>query len=193
MDQLCQALHEVRMDLGEADRWIWKVGGIQTFSVNSAYSLVRRDCEVDFSPIFSKLWSCKVVSSAFFIAWRVLENKIATRINLERRGVLVESSLCCLCGNEETSYRHMFFDCSFACAGLCFCFKWLEVSFVSHIDPMSNFSQFRMSLSSESINDVWSTIWDGVVGEIWNHRNSIIFNRSVVDASKVCTMMQANV
>ena len=148
---------------------------------------------MDFSPIFSKLWSCKVVPSALFTTWRVLENKIATRVNLERRGVLVGSSLCCLCGKEEESYHHLFFDSSFVWRVWFFCFKWLGVSFVSHIDPLLNFAKFRMSLSSESINDVWSTIWVGVVGEIWIHRNSIIFNRGAADASEVCARMQAKV
>jgi len=37
---------------------------------------------------------------------------------------------------------------------------------VSHIDPMSNFAQFKMSQSSDSVSDVWSTIWVGVVNEI---------------------------
>jgi len=43
-----------------------------------------------------------------------------------------------------------------------------------------------MSLASESVNDVWNTIWVGVVGEIWNQRNSIVFNRGVADALEVC-------
>jgi len=63
--------------LEKADSWVWKVGGLQKFSVNSAYMLVRRDSEVEGSPVFSKLWRCKVVPSVLFTAWRVLENKIA--------------------------------------------------------------------------------------------------------------------
>jgi len=122
-----------------------------------------------------------------------LENKIATRVNLERRGVLVESSLCCLCGREEETYRHLFFDCSFAWKVWSFYFRWLGVSFVSHNDPLSNFAQFRMNTCSESINDLWSTIWVGVVGEIWLHKNSIIFKSSVADVSEVCTLMQVKV
>ena len=66
VDQLSQALLEARLVLGEVDKWVWKGGGDQRFSVNSAYSLVRRDCEADPSPVFSKLWSCKVVPSALF-------------------------------------------------------------------------------------------------------------------------------
>ena len=84
----------------------------------------------------------------------MLENKIATGVNLERREVLVESSLCCLCGKEEESHRHLFFACCFAWWVWCFCFKWLGVSFVSHIDPSSNFAQFRLSMFSDSFSDV---------------------------------------
>jgi len=122
-----------------------------------------------------------------------MENKIATRVNLERHGVSVESSLCCLCGREEETYCHLFFDCSFAWKVWSFCFRCLGVSFVSHNDPLANFSQFRMNTCSESINDLWSTIWVGVVEEIWLHGNSIIFKRRVADMSEVYTLMQVKV
>ncbi|XP_068487176.1 uncharacterized protein [Phaseolus vulgaris] len=109
VNQLRQVLLHARLVPEEADSWVWKVWGLQTFSVNSAYIHVRKDCEVVFSPIFSKLWRCKVVPSAVLTAWRVLENKLVTRVNLERRGVLVENSLCCLCRKEEEFFRHLFF------------------------------------------------------------------------------------
>jgi len=68
VDQLYQALLEVSLVLGEADKWVWKAGGLQTFSVSSAYSLLRRDCEVVFSPTYCKLWNCKVVPSTLVTA-----------------------------------------------------------------------------------------------------------------------------
>jgi len=157
VEQLRQALLMVRMISGEEDRWVWKGEGL-IFSVSSAYSLVRRDCEADSSPVFGKLWSCKVAPSTLLSAWRVLENKIAIRANLVRRGVVVDNSLCYLCGKEEEHYRHLFFECSFAWRVWCLCFKRLGVSFVYHRDPLSNFVQFRMSQSSELINDVWRSI-----------------------------------
>ena len=60
-DQLSTILLEARMVPGEADCWIWKGGGLQTFSVNSAYNLVRKDKEVVPSPVFCMLWECKTV------------------------------------------------------------------------------------------------------------------------------------
>ena len=145
------------------------------------------------SPVFSKLWRCKVVSSVLVTACKILENKIATRVNLERQGVIVENVLCCLCGKEEESHHHLFLDCSFAWCIWCLCFKWLGVSFVFHIDPKSNFAQFRMSQVSDSVNGVWSTIWTRIVSEIWNHKNFIIFKRGVTDVSEVFVLVQVKV
>jgi len=157
--QLHQVFLEARLVMGEVDSWVWKVGGLQMFSVNSTYIHVRKDRDVVSSSIFSKLWKCKTVPYVVHTAWRMLENKLATKVNLERRGMVIENSMCCLCGKEVESYCHLFFDCSFTWHIWCLCFKWLGVSFVSHFDPTTNFDQFRMSLASNSVNDAWSTIW----------------------------------
>ena len=68
-----------------------------------------------------------------------MENKLATRVNLSRRGVLVESLMCCLCGKEEESCSNLFFDCSFTWRVWSLCFRWLGVLFLFHIGLKSNF------------------------------------------------------
>jgi len=192
-DQLSQLLLGAGVVPGEVDKWIWKGGGLQSFTVSSAYNLVRKDNEADSSPIFSKLWRCKTVPSAVLMAWRVLENKLATRVNLSRRGVQLESLRCVLCGKEEESCSHLFFVCSFAWRVWCLCYRWLGVLFTSHIELRFNFHQFRLNLPSETGLIVWNTIWVGVVSEIWSHRNRIIFKRGVADASEVFACVQVKV
>ena len=113
----------VKLVFGEADSWVWKIGESQTFSVNSAYVQVRRVRGGEYSPVYSKLWRCKTLPSALFTAWRVLENRIASRVNLVRHGVAVENLLYCLCGEEEESSCHLFFVCRFAWRVWCLCFK----------------------------------------------------------------------
>jgi len=88
---------------------------------------------------------------------------------------------------------NLFFNCNFAWRVWCLCYRWLGVLFVSHIEPESNFDLFRMSLSSESVNIVWNTIWIGAVSEIWNHRNYIVFQRGVADAFEVFVLVQVKV
>ena len=109
--------------------WFWerrivgfgRSGGLQTFSVNSAYNHVRKDREVVSSPIFSRLWRCKVVPSDVLTAWRMLENKLATRVNLERRGVLVENFVLFVWEGGRVSPPFVF-RLQFCLAGLVFLF-----------------------------------------------------------------------
>jgi len=72
------------------------------------------------------------VPSTLVSAWRVLENKIASRANLERRGIVVERLLCSLCGVEEETCRHLFFECRIAWTVWNYCLAWLGVMLVIH-------------------------------------------------------------
>jgi len=82
--------------------------------VNSTYNCLTRAHEGDSVFVYKKFWKSKVMPSALVFAWRVLENKIATRTNLERHGIAVESLLCSLYGVEEETCRHLFFECRIA-------------------------------------------------------------------------------
>jgi len=50
-----------------------------------------------------------------------------------------------------------------------------------------------MSHASNSVNDVWRTIWVDIVSEIWKHRISVIFNKGVADVSEVFPSAQVKV
>ena len=91
------------------------------------------------------------------------------------------------------SMSHLFAVCDFAWRVWCLCFEWLGVSFVIHLDPMQNFIQFRLSQASVSVNDVWGTIWVGIVSEIWKHRNSVVFNGGVTNVLEVFVSAQVKV
>ena len=173
-EQLVQLLQGTKLEPRKEDCWIWKAEGFQTFTVNSAYVQVRKDTVGEVPPVYSKLWRCKALPSALLTSWRVIENKVATKVNLERRGVVIENPLC---GMVEESSNHLFSVCDFAWRVWCLYFKWLGVSFVIHKDPLANFLQFRLNQVSNSVNDVWGAIWVGVVSGIWNHRNCVSFDR----------------
>jgi len=102
---------ELSFDLEEMDNWVWKDG---EFLVNSTYNCLRRAREGEIVSAYKKFWRIKVVPSALVSTWRELENKIATRVNLERRGITVESLLCSFCGVKEETCCHLFFECRIA-------------------------------------------------------------------------------
>jgi len=120
----------------------------------------------------------------------VLENKLATRVNLEKRVIAVESPLCSLCRVEVESNSHLFFEFRFVWLVWSRCFAWLGVQFVSHNDPLLNFSQFRLCNAFALANEMWEVIWTALVSELWKHRNNVIFNGGVVDGLEVVALVQ---
>ena len=124
------------------------------------------------------------------MAWRVLENKLATNANLEKRGITVVSSVCSFGGVEEESNTYLFFECSFAWRMRNLCWAWLGVQSVFHNIPLLNLSQFRLSNVSVSVNEVWGVIWIAIVNEIWKHRNKVIFRGGAIDVLKVFALVQ---
>jgi len=56
----------------------------------------------------------KVLPSSHVTAWRVIENKVASKANLEKRGIGIDNNLCCLCRMSEKSTNHLFFRCKVA-------------------------------------------------------------------------------
>jgi len=85
-----QGLQRLSVDLEENDSWVWKDGEFPIFTVNSTYNCLRRAHEGENVSMYKNFWRSKVVSSALVSSWRVLQNKIATRVNLERCGIVVE-------------------------------------------------------------------------------------------------------
>ena len=80
------------------------------FSVKSTYGILRVEAKGGNLRLFNFFWEIKALASAHVTTWRVIENKIASKVNPERRGVVVESNLCCLCRVLGESTSHFFFQ-----------------------------------------------------------------------------------
>ena len=172
--------------MDKEDRWIWKEGEEFGYTVKSAYLRLREDGVGENGTVCKNFWKSKVVPTALVMTWRVLENKLATKANLERREIIVASSTCSLCGVEEETNTHLFFECIFAWLLWNHCYAWLGVLSVFHNVPLLNFSQF----TPDSVNEIWGVVWIAVVNEVWKHRNMVIFNRGVVDVLEAFALVQ---
>jgi len=191
VSQLLAVVLGSSFDLGSEDRWSWKVNESQGFSVKSTYGILRGEEEGDFSRVYNFFWRINVLLSAHVTAWRVIENKIVTKTNLERRGVVVESNLCCFCGEKEESKSHLFFGCKVSWLVWNICYTWLGVSSVDPLIPISHFTQFILIDAPSSVN--LGNIWIAVISELWRHNNNCIFKGGVIDYSEIFSLAQLNV
>ncbi|KAL4588543.1 hypothetical protein LXL04_001434 [Taraxacum kok-saghyz] len=86
--------------------WIWDPDKKRGFSVNSMRKLLDGD-QLQNSPI-STIW-CKLVPiKANVFVWRARLNRLPTRLNLERRGVFIQSPNCPWCHSTEETSMHVF-------------------------------------------------------------------------------------
>jgi len=163
------------------------------FSVKSAYGLLRGEEAKDCFRMYNSFWRINALPSAHITVWRVIENKIATKVNLERREVHVESNLCCLHRVSEESTSHLFFGCIVVWLAWNLCYTWLEVSSVNILSPWSHYELFKILDETISVNLILGNVWIALISEIWRHRNNCLFNGGVVDYSEVFSLTQIKV
>jgi len=64
--------------------------------------------------VFRLLWNLKIVLSAIICAWRLLLDRLPTRVNLVRRGIQVGNVCCPLCSEGVETAQHLFSTCRVA-------------------------------------------------------------------------------
>jgi len=124
------------------------------------------------------------------LGWRVLLDKLPTKTNLLVRGVQLQHSLCELCRAHEENAKHLFFSCKVSQMVWNMCDRWLGVSTVHHVKAKSNFQHFHLYDLNSRQNLVWKGMWLAIIGEIWKHRNGIIFNHRKVDPREIFDQAQ---
>jgi len=131
------------------------------------------------------LWKTKAFPNVIVTAWRVLLDRIPTRVSLSRKGLMMESTLCAMCLHKEESCQHIFLECKYTQRVWSLCFKWIGISFVQQNDLNLHFMSFYLSNASKKLNLVWKGVWASVIRCIWDQWNLIVFKKGLVDAEEV--------
>ncbi|GJW08227.1 RNA-directed DNA polymerase, eukaryota [Tanacetum coccineum] len=118
------------------------------------------------------------VSFINVFAWRARRDYLPTRANLNRRGIILESSMCPLCHSEEEDINHVLFRCDLAKIIFRRICRWWNLDWhdiESFSDWFSWFSLIRLTAKSKSmLEGVFCVAW----WSIWGLRNRIIFNET---------------
>ena len=113
--------------------------------------------------IFNQLWQVKAFPNALTTAWRILMDKMPTRCNLIRRGVIASSSSCEMCRALEETSHHLFLECRFAQRVWSQCFRWIGILGAQHKDLKVHFENFHLVHMSCKQNLVWKGMWVAIV------------------------------
>lgn len=95
-------------DNDEEDKWIWMDGSTNFYSVSSSYKVLMSGSSNMANAKYARALHKTIPSNVFLLAWRLFENKVATKGNICKRGVDQNMIHCVVgCGGEE-SVAHLF-------------------------------------------------------------------------------------
>jgi len=168
------------------DIMIWKADPSGVYSTKSAYRLMMNPSTPASDVRTSILiWKMKIPPRAAVFTWRLLKDRLPTRVNLIRRSVIIQEAACPLCGQEQEEVGHLFFNCK-RIVGLWWeSMRWIQVVGPLPASPVDHFLQFCDGFGADINHSSWCGWWVALTSTIWQHRNLLIFQDKPFDSSKV--------
>nr|GEX45148.1 RNA-directed DNA polymerase, eukaryota [Tanacetum cinerariifolium] len=129
---------------------------------------------LDVSPTAAR-WIRDIPIKVNVFLWRLSLNKLPSMMNLEKKGIDVDSILCPICNDDVETVNHLFFSCDMAKDLWSLLMRYWELDI-----PFFNISDWYNWLDSLSISLKMRLFLEDVGGTlmwcIWNFRNRLIFS-----------------
>ncbi|GJZ15913.1 RNA-directed DNA polymerase, eukaryota [Tanacetum coccineum] len=158
----------------QGDTWKWSVGSATCFSVASVHYLI--DSKTLDTALNATRWLRNIPIKVNILIWRLMLNKLPSRVNLDRKSIDVGSILCPICQEDVETINHIFFSCNMAMDLWAKFARWWELD----IPICTNISEWFDWLGSLHVSSKIKSIIEGVGGtllwSIWNFRNRVIFS-----------------
>jgi len=138
--------------------------------------------------VASSLWYKDVPLKVVLFAWRLFRDRLPTKDNLLRRGVILidHNSRECVarCGSNESS-DHLLLHCNiFGSVWHCI-YRWLDIYAAVPLYVTDHFNQFSYGGGISKVrHSILQVIWFATVWEIWKERNNRLFK------DKYCSVLQ---
>jgi hypothetical protein len=179
------------------DSWEWVLNVEEGFKVKSLFihlqSTLLPQNLVSQSAKFAckNVWRSAVPSKVSAFAWQLLLDRVPTKDNLVKRGLMHGGEdMCSLCGLDVETTRHLFLHCRFAAAVWYALNRWLGVVVVSPGDVLTSYGMLVGSGMNKKIRKGYSSVWLAYVWVIWKSRNDRIFNIVVVSVDDMVDSIQ---
>ncbi|GJT62689.1 RNA-directed DNA polymerase, eukaryota [Tanacetum coccineum] len=145
-----------------SDRWTWTLEGLGEFSVASLRRLIDKHILPD---VASKTrWIFKVPIKINIHAWKVKLDGLPTRLNISKRGILIDSFLCPSCETAVESSSHTFFQCKIATDLLRMITRWWNVPYVD----ISSYEEWLEWFKNLCLQSKYKQLFEGVCYIAWS-------------------------
>ncbi|GKV41862.1 hypothetical protein SLEP1_g49342 [Rubroshorea leprosula] len=192
-EELQKRIESVRVTDGDPDRWEWIHDKGGQYSTKSAYALLSRErVDLKEEKTYKRIWNPILPSKISAFNWQLVLDKIPTKANLVRRGIIkdVAESKCALCNEEEEDATHLFLKCKIARWIWKACSKWWGSKMMVNSDCWNTFQLLGRNSKGSKIREGMDSIWKTAVWSIWIARNQKIFHSKEVNPNTLLELIQ---
>ncbi|XP_022030427.1 uncharacterized protein LOC110931338 [Helianthus annuus] len=178
----------------DGNKWVWRSDPDGSFSVKHIRSeLDRAGGGIDsFGSSF--FWNTWAPPKANFLLWRACLGKVAAKVSLINRGVLLADAFCPRCGMEEEDSEHIFVKCLWSKCIWWNIVTWMRVSYPADIQDLRTLVDYLKSQPGcKSWKRIVYSIVMGTVWRIWIARNEKTFNNKFIPISRTVDMIKEDV
>ncbi|GKV30357.1 hypothetical protein SLEP1_g39174 [Rubroshorea leprosula] len=191
--ELYKDIQDAPMEKGKSDLRLWTHSKDGKYSIRSAYKVLTMEPDGEQRhSILKGTWNPIVPSKIAAFSWQLIQDKIPTRGNLLRRGVIQDpaESKCVFCKVEEEDSAHLYIHCKLAYNLWSACNKWWGLCTVLDRDCWGVFEQHSFLLKREAVKEGWECIWFAMVWTIWLARNEQILTGKAQKEGRLFELIQ---
>ncbi|GKV36397.1 hypothetical protein SLEP1_g44538 [Rubroshorea leprosula] len=140
---------------------------------------VGKGGEVNEAKTYQRIWNPSLPSKILAFNWQLLLDRIPTKVNLLRRGVIKDmtKAKCALCNEEEEKdSTHLFLNCKIVRWVWMACSKWWGTNIMMNRDCWNTFQLIGKGIKGSNIREGMDCIWKTIVWSMWIARNQKIFH-----------------
>jgi hypothetical protein len=160
------------------DSWQWGPDIHDGYTVRGAYHILTNPVLSTLDETSNLIWHKQVPLKVSIVAWRLLKDRLPTRINLARRGIVQAEGAVCVagCGIEESA-AHVFIHCNMLGSLWQHIRAWIGVEGVDPSSITDHFIQFiHYTGPSKARRSFLQLLWLLGIWIIWSERNNRVFN-----------------
>lgn len=126
-------------------------------------------------------WKEKAPLKIHTFGWRVFLNKLPTKDQLTKRGILqgVQDKVCVFCCEENEDIHYLLLHCTITRKVWEVVDSWLGICSMVGSNSRANFNRYISAPSKNLRNNKEGLVWFSTCWRIWIIKNSILFQGRV--------------
>ncbi|XP_071691407.1 uncharacterized protein [Rutidosis leptorrhynchoides] len=177
-DELQNILSEFRFADSDTDTWSWSLSRNGSFSSYILRELIDDRILNTNAGNEETLRNKLLPQNIEILVWRAQRNRLPIRLELDKKGIDLDSVRCPVCDEDLESLEHILLTCKHAKDIWSRVYRWWGKSQPTKLNISELFKGSTESSNVDPNSNIWQTIIWVSAYKIWQNRNNKIFRNS---------------